>query len=153
MYRVRPVSGPCTYTRLYRDVNGQTLTAIAAGQLPAHLLDDVQIKTRYAIYVIDRSDNMVKILDGPTVLFRSFSHHAEATGRNPEDVQKGSDFAVKKNGSGLSTRYDVSTISITPLTDEEQATVGMIDKDRLFTKIFQAHTPEQITERLKLDEI
>jgi hypothetical protein len=153
LYRIRPVSGPYSYTCLFREVSGQTLSAKSGGQPQISLPDDVKAKSRFAVHVIDRSDNVVKILEGPVTMFRPFGNHASATGRNPDDINQGSDFAVKKTGSGLATRYDVTTIGTTPLSDKEQAAVGKIDMEQTFKKLYQSHTPEQIRERLKLDDI
>jgi hypothetical protein len=152
-YRIRPVSVPCKILRLFRDIAGQTFSAISDGQSQFHLPDDVRIRNRYVVFVLDREDNKVKILDGTETMFRGFASHAKATGRTPHDPQRGSDYSIKVTGVDRDTRYSVTPVEVTPLTSAEMATVNKLNAAEYLLKMYKPHTPEQIVEKLHLAAI
>ena len=73
----------------------------------------------YAVLVIDRADDRVKILEFPTTVFREFSKRFGFTGHSPGDKSKGEEWKVKSTGTGKNTTYTAAYIDTVALTEAE----------------------------------
>jgi hypothetical protein len=120
-YRVRFVSHPYRFCRLYRNVDSQTCTAICEEEMKDCYPHGVRSAQRLVAYAIDRSDGQIKILEGPVSVFRPVGIHASIVQQKPDDPKNGSDYMIKVTGAGIRTRYEVAAIKETPLTPSEKA--------------------------------
>ena len=105
---------------------------------------------KYAIYVIDRADGKIKVLEAPKSVFVPFKKRFEATGKEPGHSKDGSDWIVEVEGSGQKKKYSSIYLEDTPLTTDEKEkieTEWQGDKQKL-RKIYKAHTEEEIEKRL-----
>ena len=73
----------------------------------------------YAMLVIDRTDDRVKILEFPTTVFREFSKRFDVTGENPGGKCKGEEWKLRATGTGIKTTYAAVHICVIGLTDAE----------------------------------
>jgi len=107
---------------------------------------NMNISTRYAVNVIDRSDGRVKIMEGPISIFKELGAYNKHTGRNP-GAAEGADFSIGVSGNGKQRRYNTSFTKNTTLTDEERK---MIQEQGLYKleKIFKVVEDDQIEEKL-----
>lgn len=90
-----------------------------AAKIAAKTGKDVKPNERYAINVIDRADNSVKILEGGKSIFKSFYVWAEGNKAHPSHAEKGGDWMVTAEGAGMTRKYSAMYIRPSPLTQEE----------------------------------
>jgi len=84
---------------------------------------DVKAKSRYAIIVIDRADQNVKVLEAPAGVFKDIKNFYVDNGIDPGG-NEGPDFTIKVTGEGLKTRYTVGyKMGSKPFTDDEKAKI------------------------------
>ena len=148
-YRIRIVSSPYRFFKIFRRIGGRVLTAITDTKTGVNLPDGTIPTERYALYILDRADGKIKLLEAPLSIVRSIANHAEVTGCNPTDPDHGSDYVIKVDGTGMNTRYSVTPLMETPLTDADKNAVKITSEDPLHI-LYKGHTPEQIQERLLL---
>ena len=100
---------------------------------------------RFAINVIDRADNKLKVLEKGVSVFKYFADYRSATGKDPAGVKEGVDFVITVKGSKLDTEYSVIPIKDTPLTKEE---IEMIKVQKLWplTQIYKSTPAEKMKE-------
>lgn len=84
---------------------------------------------RFAINVIDRSDNEIKILQGPMSMAEDFAEVTQHTGNAPGGA-KGGDWTIKSTGAGKSRRYHVNFTGPQPFSEEERARINNEDKTK-----------------------
>ena len=158
-YRVRPVHlAVPVFKYFHRDKNGKLRTAICADPGSCTVLQNHpelnKPSRRYAIYVVDREDGKLKIMEGPKSVFFPFKKRFQATGKKSGSSQDGGDWQVEVNGSGQkNTTYEMIYLEDTPLNDEEKGMVNAVlnDEKRLLTTVYKVHSPEQIEKRLFAD--
>jgi len=158
-YRVRPVHFAVpVFKYFHRDKNNKLRTAICANPESCTVLKNhPELKKpsrRYAIYVVDREDGKIKIMEGPKSVFFPFKKRYEATGKNPGGTQSGGDWQVEVTGSGQkNTTYSMIYLDDTPLNDEEKQMIKAImdDEKRLLKNVYKVHSPEEIEKRLFAD--
>lgn len=125
-YRIRPCGKPLEVNRYYiPDATGKTRSAITEDPKTCIIHQKYPTQTaklRYAIKVIDRADNKVKILEAPPSVFRPMREWAEATGKDPGGID-GADFAitveVPSGGDKRRTVYKTMALVPTMLSEEE----------------------------------
>jgi len=152
-HRIRPVHKPMEIYKYY--VSGEKRTRSAIVKDPDKCLvrenhPDLKPSLRYAINVIDREDEQLKVMEGPPTVFRAFRKWFEATGKAPGG-EKGGDWVIDVEGKGLQTRYTCQFVESTEFTEEE---IKKIDKGKglwELPKIYAPHSPEDI-ERLLYGE-
>ena len=107
---------------------------------PLYLHYKMKPSTRYAINVIDRTDGLMKIFEGPLSVFKVFASYKEMS---EEDAggENGADFRITKNVSFKDgkkyTRYDVHKVAKTPFTAEDRSLInspneGIYNLERVF---------------------
>ena len=84
----------------------------------------------YAVIVIDRADDKVKILEFPTTVFRAIGNRHELTGINPGGESQGEEWKIKSTGIGKNTTYTSVFMTTTDLTDEELQQVKDFKEDK-----------------------
>jgi len=155
-YRVRPVHYAVPlFKYFHRDAKGMLRTALCPDPDKCEVaLAHPELKKpsrRYAIYVIDREDGKLKIMEGPKSVFLPLKKRFEATGKNPGGSDTGGDWQIEITGKGQkNTTYSVVFLEDTPLSGEEKQLVKevMEDEKRLFKNIYKVNTPEEIEKRL-----
>lgn len=155
-YRVRLVGGAVVFHRIFhKGANGKPRTAICADPKNCSVLDlhkELKSQERYAIYVIDRADGKLKIMEGPRTVFLFFKQRYQSTKVKPGSAQ-GGDWEIKVTGTGLDTKYAVVYLDPTPFTDEEKSMLSeefRDDRDKL-AKMFAPLSDEDIEKRLFTD--
>jgi hypothetical protein len=103
---------------------------------------------RFAVNVIDRADNKLKVLEKGVTVFKTFADYKSATGKDPAGIKEGSDFVITVSipkGNKLNTEYSVISIKETPLTKEE---IEMIKAQKLWplTQIYKSTPAEKMKE-------
>lgn len=108
---------------------------------PLHLNHNVQFQAKYAINVIDREDNQLKILEGGISIFEAFRSYHEMTEKNPGG-KSSADFRLEVTGQKGKDYYKVKKHQSTTLTDEE---VAFLQKEGLYNleEIYD-QTPEDL---------
>ena len=104
----------------YRN-NGKFKTAIVDDRDHCPVLaehPDLECNIRYAIYVFDRADGKLKVMEGGPSVFKPIAKRCEATNVNPGG-HDGGDWLIEVTGIGLSKRYSVTYLTQTPFTEEE----------------------------------
>jgi len=92
----------------------------AAAMLSAHTGQEYSPTRRFAIHVIDRDDNQIRILEQGQMVFNAFGDWSQAQGGTaPGHGSSGWDWAVKATGDGKARRYRTTPVKPTPLTKEE----------------------------------
>jgi hypothetical protein len=149
-YRVRFISKPYSFYRVFRELDGRIYTAISDEETSLRLPHRINPVNRFAAYVIDRSDGQIKIMEGPISVFRPVGIHTSITEQKPEDPLRGSDYMIKVTGTGIRTRYGVAPVMETPLTQLERASVGSMDMEGNLKKLFKSQSLEELKQQLKL---
>jgi len=108
---------------------------------PLHIHHNVQFQAKYAINVIDREDNQLKILEGGISIFEAFRSYHEMTEKNPGG-KNGADFSIEVTGQKGKDYYKTRKHQSTTLSDEE---VSFLTKEGLYDleEIYQ-ETPEKV---------
>ncbi len=149
-HRIRPVHKPMEIYKYYVSGEKRTRSAIVEDPEKCSVREnhpDLKPSLRYAINVIDRDDQQLKVMEGPPTVFRAFRKWFEATGKTPGG-EKGGDWVIDVEGKGLKTRYTCQFVEPVPFTDEELKT---IDKGKglwELPKIYAPHSPETIERML-----
>lgn len=155
-YIVRPVGNPIgTYKALlelppndgrrqFRNVNvpmdeegGDTFVR----NHPLHVHHNVNFQAKYAINVIDREDNQLKILEGGISIFEAFRSYHEMTEKSPGG-KNGADFSIEVTGQKGKDYYKTKKHQSTTLTEEEVAFLtkeGLYDLEEIYEE-----TPEKV---------
>jgi len=158
-FKVRPLLLPVHFWKFFHERNGKKRNAVVSEEIIEQMMaTHPELKkpaNRYAIYIIDRSDGQVKIMEGPQTVFREFRNRFEATGEKPGGGADGGDWQIKITGAGLNTSYSTIFINQTPLTDDEKEKIKEElggDKEKL-QKIFKFCTIEEAEAKLFSDEV
>lgn len=149
-YRVRPVSKPCAFYRVYNEIGDKKLTAICSAETYDHLPGYVDGSQRYAFWVIDRADGMFKIVETPKTVVSHLVTYVQVTRQAPHDPLYGSDFAIKVTGAGIQTRYAVTALAKTPLSEQDKASIGTTNLNQQLLAHYQIQTYEQVVQKLQL---
>ena len=108
---------------------------------PLYIHHNVDFQAKYAINVIDREDNQLKILEGGISIFEAFRSYHEMTEKNPGG-KNGADFRLEVTGQKGKDYYKVNKHQSTTLTDEEVEFLkneGLYDLDEAYQE-----TPEKV---------
>jgi len=90
----------------------------AAAKLSAHFGKEIRPTLRYAINVIDREDQQIRILEGGSTIFDQFANWSQGSGVKPGS-DAGWDWRIAASGKGLNRKYVCSPIKPMPFTSEE----------------------------------
>lgn len=128
-HNIRLFHRPYKFWRRFTENRSSIITEEAANQMP------LGVVVRYAINVIDRTDQQIKVLEASEKLFLEFRRCHELTGVELGGMD-GFDIAIAVAGSGITTAYQVSydPTKPTPFTDREKTMLKetRFDLQRLF---------------------
>jgi len=151
-YKIRPIHLPVHFYKYFQKQGNKVRIAICGDpdNCPVRMSHpDLKPQERYAIFVIDRADNKIKVMEGPRSVFLPMRKRSEITGKMPGS-KEGGDWQIEITGSGLRTEYFVTYIEDNPFSTEEMAMIKKVlgaDKERL-KKIFKVDDPNTIEKKL-----
>jgi len=90
---------------------------------------DCDPEQRFAMNVIDRADNQIKILQGPMNMAQDFAEVAQHSGNSPGG-SNGGDWKITSKGAGKSRRYHCNFTGPQPFSQEELARIKNPDKEK-----------------------
>lgn len=128
-YKVRPLFLPVHFYKYFNKKDGKLRTAVVSEEVVAVMTEKYSEDTlqkpanRFAMFVIDRADESVKVMEFPISVYRQFRNSFEATGKKPGSGKDGGDWQIKIAGSGFNTSYDTIFVKDTPLTEDEKAKI------------------------------
>ncbi len=140
---VRPVDEAVEFEKyVHQDRTGKWNFGVCGDitTCPVYLKYGKTPSTRYAINVIDRTDNLIKIYEGPLSVFKVFASYKEMS---EEDAggENGADFRITKNVSFKDgkkyTRYEVHKECRSIFTAKEKTLInttgeGIYNLERIF---------------------
>ena len=148
VYHLRPLGSAIQFLKAGMSHNGSYRSIVIddPDNPTIKKYSNMNIAKRYAVNVLDRDDNKIKIMEGPISIFRELGSYHKHTGRNP-GAAEGGDFRISVTGNLKQRRYKTEFEKNTTLTAEEKA---MIKKEGLFDleKIFKVVENDQIEEKL-----
>ena len=81
---------------------------------------EVKPSLRFAINVIDREDQQIKILEGGSTIFEHFSNWSNGHGGAHPGGEDGWDWTITAMGEGLNRKYITTPIHPAPLSEDER---------------------------------
>lgn len=152
-YKIRPIHLPVLFYKYFHRFQGKLRVAICGDPATCTVIvahpDLEKSKERYAVFVIDRADGRIKVMEGPRSVFLPMRKRKEATGKEPGG-KEGGDWQIEITGSGLRTEYSVTYLEDTPFESEEKSKIKKVlsgDKQRL-KRIFEVDSDEEIEKKL-----
>lgn len=152
-YKIRPIHLPVHFYKYFHKHLGKLRVSICGDpdMCPVRVshpeLD--KPKERYAIFVLDRADDKIKVMEGPRSVFLPMRKRSEATGKKPGG-KEGGDWQIEITGSGLRTEYSITYLEDTVFSNEEKEKIKKAlggDRQRL-KKIFEIDSSEEIERKL-----
>jgi len=154
VYTIRPVHKTVEFYKWFHKKDNKLRTAVVRDEevIKSFMAENSDLgkpSHRYALYVFDRADGGLKIMEAPVTVFRPFRIRFDATGQTPGGAQ-GGDWQITVTGAGLKTRYTSKYLKDAPFTDDEKSQVKelLADESRLLTTIYKSHDEEAIEKRL-----
>lgn len=106
----------------------------------------------YAVLVIDRADNRVRILEFPTTVFRVLCQRFKVTGNSPGGKSKGEEWKIEATGTGKNTTYTAVYIDTVPLTDCEIDKVKDFKANKDLPDYYPTSTYEEVVQEFGLSK-
>ncbi|MFA5599054.1 MAG: hypothetical protein WDA06_00520 [Phenylobacterium sp.] len=139
-HAVRPLGKPYYYTQLGMQVDGRYRSVTVTD--PNDFIElfkkykGLRASEKYAVNVICREDNVIRILQGPDSIFKEFKSYYAHTQKNPGG-QEGADFIIKATGDGKERRYETKFDKPTVLTPDEKVLVknNLYDLEKIFKTV------------------
>lgn len=123
-YNVRPIGGGEEFYKFF--VNKRSICVdlehkdAASKKLSAHFGTEIKPQLKFAMNIIDRQDNQVKVMEFGLSIYKVISQWAMAAKQHPGG-KNGQDWMITVTGDGQNRRYGAIPIKASPLTDEEKA--------------------------------
>lgn len=124
MYTVRPVGRAFEFFKFFIKSTNRSVVVesedvdAAAALLAEEFGQEFKPQHRYAINVIDREDNQIKIMEGGQQIFKQFALWAKGNQTHPGGMG-GGDWLIQVDGDGLNRKYSTQCIRPSPLSEEE----------------------------------
>jgi len=118
----------------------------AAEILTEHTGKEFKPSHRYAMNVIDREDQVVKVLDGGRSIFKYFGSWAKRTKSHPGG-QNGGNWTIEATGKGLNREYTTTFLGPAPISDEERAAIKANGDLYTLEDVFKATPLNQLIDR------
>ena len=152
----RPIGGAMSFYKIFlRTPQGNRSIVVnpadkdkAAAVISAKFGQEVQPKLRYAINVIDREDNTIKVLEGGPSIFNHFAAWSQANGGTPPGGMNGFDWSVMSHGDGMNKKYTVTALRPAPLTQDELTRVKNTENLYSIKKLYEGVEPNAILDKL-----
>lgn len=125
MYTVRPVGRAFEFFKFFIKATNRSVVVetedvdAAAALLSEEFGQEFKPQHRYAINIIDREDNAIKIMEGGQQIFKQFALWAKGNQTHPGGMG-GGDWLIQVDGDGLNRKYNAQCIRPAPLSDEEE---------------------------------
>ena len=150
----RLIGTPVRTVRVYYDKTWVNMSMEDAQKLYEQHPDVFRFPPRptYAILVIDREDDRVKIMEFPTTVFRAFSTRYDVTKTDLGSKAHGEEWKIKRTGAGKNTIYSAAFINTVPLTDDEVEQVNEFKDDKDLTDYYPASSYEEVLEMFGLED-
>lgn len=124
---IRPIGKAVTFYKFFvRGPHGDRSIVVdpefkneASAKLSAHAGQEIKPSLRYAVNVIDREDNQIKILEGGQSIFEHFANWSQGNGGAPPGGANGMDWTISASGEKLLRKYATTPIRSAPLTEDE----------------------------------
>ena len=135
--------------KVYYDKTWVNMTIEDANKLYREHTDIFRFAPRptYAVIIIDRADDEVKILEFPPTVFRAFSNRYDLTGISPGNKSQGEEWKVKSEGKGKNTTYTAVFIDTIDLTDEEVEQVKEFKAKKDLPDYYPSSSYEKVVKR------
>jgi len=149
----RPVGKAVTFAKFF--VNGRSVVVDIADKDKAQEIlsqeagQEVTGTIRYAINVIDREDNKIKVLEGGNSIFKQFANWAKAANTHPGG-NGGGNWTITAEGSGQNRRYNTTFVKNVPFTADEVKRLKNESEDKeLYTlkDIFKATPVSEVVQK------
>jgi len=157
-YRVRPIHKAVKFAKYFvKDEARRTRTAIVADPDTDPVRKrhpELAPSYRYAMYVKDKADSRLKVMEFPLSVFKEFNKRYLLNKKDPGGIKDGGDWqiTVTKTAGGQRniTKYEAQYIEDTPIDDSEaQKIKDLIKGTKVKLKeLFAAQTSEDIERRL-----
>lgn len=150
-FRIRPLGQPVRFQKYFTKKDGEVRTAITEDEETCEVKvrhPELKANKRYAIYVVDREDGQVKIMEFPKTVFQAFQEWWRNTNIEPGSGQAGFDWSITIKGSGLQTRYQATPIMAVPLTDEEIVAAKAEFSNNPLEDLYKANSSDEIESKL-----
>jgi hypothetical protein len=128
IYTVRPVGRAFEFFKFFVKpvsksvvVDTESVDA-AAAMISQEFGIDAKAKHSYAINVIDREDNKIKVMEGGKMIFKQFALWAKGNNTHPGGMS-GGDWLIQVVGDGMSRKYNAQCIRPAPLSADEMKRV------------------------------
>ena len=131
---------------LYGDNGFKSAVCLDENTCPVANNHNIRPTLRFAINVLDRRDNTIKVFEQSEYVFKFFKTFYEKTNRNPGGTN-GAEYKIAVSGVGKNKRYKVTFVRPHTLTEEDVALIkskGLHD----LKKIYVAADPSKIEEIL-----
>lgn len=143
--RIRPVGKAVEFVKFFvKTPNGNRSVVVdmdeqkeAAKLLSNHLGQEVKPQHRFAINVIDREDEKVKILEGGKSIFDAFGEWARESDTHPGSPE-GGDWSIRPTGDGLARRYNTTFLKPTVVSKEEREKIRFVVSERPLADLYKA---------------
>lgn len=120
----------------------------AAAKLSAHSGEEVRPTLRYAINVIDREDNKIKVLEGGQQIFEHFANWSKGNNGAPPGGSNGMDWTISASGEEKNRKYTATPIRSAPLTESEISRIKEAKEIFSLKEVFKGCPLENVIERV-----
>jgi hypothetical protein len=144
-YKFRLLGSPVSYWKYVFQIGTKWNSVIRLSQDDCDLKNyNLKAKETFAINVLDRADNKIKILEGPRTIFLKFDDYFRST-NFPPGGPMGADFELTVTGKKGKDFYVTEIKGRTPFTEQEKE---LLQKTGLFAldKIFKVTPDEKVKE-------
>ncbi len=149
-YKVRFIGPPLKFFKYF--VAGNSAICANPDICPVKAKYNIEPSQRYAVNVFDRNDvdpktglPTLKIMECPPMVLKPVVSWWKGSGQDPGG-KAGPDFFIEVTGKQKSTRYAVSALMVTPLTEEEKELARTTIYD--LAKIYKPVDEKEIEQRL-----
>ncbi len=124
MYTLRPVGRAFEFFKFFVNPTKKSVVVeaedvdAASALLSEEFGMEFKPQHKYAINVIDREDNKIKIMEGGSMIFKSFALWAKGNNTHPGGLG-GGDWLIQVEGEKLERKYTAQCIRPAPLSEQE----------------------------------
>lgn len=157
-YRIRPIGNAVQFYKFFIEKGKPSIVVspkfkdAAMKMLSEHSGNEYKPSYRCAMFILDRSDGRVKVMEGGFQIFDSFAKWSQATGVQPGHGQ-GGDWNISVEGDGVGgsnpRKYTTVFLGNSVFSDNERAMLKKLKaEDKLHLGNFLPETPlDQLLER------
>lgn len=120
----------------------------AAAKLSAHAGEEIKPSLRYAINVIDRNDQQIRILEGGKTIFEHFANWSSGNGGIAPGGESGADWMITPTGDGMQRKYATTALKPAPLTQEEVTRIKENKEYYSLKEVFASCPLEEVVDRI-----